>query len=93
MIPVIASVLLAVMTDLPACQTRKAAESSSTHPRFVDAPKNVNGLTLYNEKGEIVARCGKKSESYSDCKMESGVTLDDLMNALGSMHILTYKNE
>ena len=81
MIRVIASLLLAFMADLPMVPTTKAAESSTTRPVFVDAPKSANGLTLYNEKGEVVARCGKKNESYNDCKLEPGVTLDDLMNA------------
>ena len=81
MIGVIASVLLGCMTDLPVVPTTKAVESPTTHPIFVDAPKSENGLTLYNEKGEVVARCRKKNGSLSDCKMEAGVTLDDLMNA------------
>lgn len=46
-----------------------------------EQPKGPNGLTLYNSNGEIVARCGKKEDSFADCKMEPGVTLDDLMNA------------
>ena len=81
MIPVIASVLLSVVIDLPAIQTTKAAESSTTHPIFVDVPKTSNGLTLYNEKGEVVARCVKNNDAYNDCRLEPGVTLDDLMNA------------
>jgi hypothetical protein len=44
-------------------------------------PGNPNGLTLYNEKGEVVARCGKKDDTLHDCKSESGATLDDVMNA------------
>ena len=58
-----------------------AANSSVMHPAFVDVPRNPNGLTLYNEKGEVIARCGRKDDKLSDCKMEPGVTLDDLMNA------------
>jgi len=75
------SALLALTATLPAVQTTNAVNSSSTHPAFVDAPKGQGGLTLYNEKGEVVARCGRKSDSFQDCKMEPGVTLDDLMNA------------
>jgi hypothetical protein len=81
MITAIASFLLAFPTNLTAVQTTQAANSSSTQPVFVDAPKGPNGLTLYNEKGEVVARCAKKDGSFHDCKVEPGVTLDDLMNA------------
>jgi hypothetical protein len=81
MIAVLTIVLLASTVTLPSVSTTKAANSSSTHPMFTDLPKGPNGLTLYNEKGEVVARCGKKEESFRDCKMEPGVTLDDLMNA------------
>jgi hypothetical protein len=81
MITVLTFVLLMSTANLPSVQTTKAANSSSTHPVFVDVPKSRNGLTLYNEKGEIVARCRKKDRSFHGCKMEPGVTLDDLMNA------------
>ncbi len=52
-----------------------------TQPMFQDVPQRPSGLTLYNSKGEVVARCGKKDDSFAGCKMEPGVTLDDLMNA------------
>jgi hypothetical protein len=81
LIPVIASAILGFMTHLPAVQTGKVADSYSTHPVFVNVPRTSNGLTLYNEKGEVVARCQKENDSYGDCKMEPGVSLDDLMNA------------
>lgn len=74
-------VLLASTANLPSGLNTKAADSSITHPAFVSVPKGPNGLTLYNEKGEVVARCGKKGDTFQDCKMESGVNLDDLMNA------------
>lgn len=47
----------------------------------MESPKGPNGLTLYNAKGEIVAKCGKNGDAFVECKMELGVTLDDLMNA------------
>jgi hypothetical protein len=50
---------------------------------FVDAWKSPKGLTLYNEKGEVVAQSGNREGSFHDCEMEPGVTLDDLMNAWG----------
>ena len=57
------------------------SSAAATHPMFVEVPKGPNGLTLYNAKGEIVAKCGKKDDQFGDCKLEPGVTLDDLMNA------------
>jgi hypothetical protein len=38
-------------------------------------------LKLYNEKGESGAVCEKKGDTFTNCKMDSGVTLDDVMNA------------
>ena len=81
MIKLVAFVLFACTTNLPSVQNTKAANSPVTHPALVDVPRGPNGLTLYNEKGEVVARCEKKGDTFQDCKMESGVTLDDLMNA------------
>ena len=74
-------VLLASTANLPPGHNTQVADSSITHPAFVSVPKGPNELTLYNEKGEVVARCGKKDDTFQDCKMESGVNLDDLMNA------------
>lgn len=54
---------------------------AATQPVFVDLPKDPGGLTLYNAKGEIVARCEGKDDIFSNCKAEPGVTLDDVMNA------------
>lgn len=76
-----AFILLSSTVNGSAVQTAKAVATPVTQPVFLDVPKGPNGLTLYNSKGEIVARCGKKDDSFADCKMEPGVTLDDLMNA------------
>jgi hypothetical protein len=43
--------------------------------------RGPNGLKLYNENGERVAQCEKKGDTFTNCKMDSGMTLDDLMNA------------
>lgn len=77
----LASALLAITATLPAVQTAKTANSSRTHPAFMDAPPGPTGLTLYNERGEMVAQCERKNDLFQDCKMAPGVTLDDLMNA------------
>lgn len=81
MITVAALLLLMFGNNLPSVHKTNAANPPITHPVFLEAPKRPNGLTLYNEKGELVARCGKKDETFHDCNMEPGVTLDDLMNA------------
>jgi hypothetical protein len=81
MFTIVAIWLLASAADAPSVQNGRAANSSVTHPLLVETPKNPHGRTLYNEKGEVVARCKENDEIFRDCKMESGVTLDDLMNA------------
>jgi hypothetical protein len=81
MITIVAFWLLASGTAMPSVQNTKSVNSSVTHPVFVGQTKGPNGLTLYNEKGEVVAKCERKDETFNRCKMEPGVTLDDLMNA------------
>ncbi len=76
-----AFIALASTVHGSAVQTARAVTTPATQPVFVEVPKGPNGLTLYNTKGEVVARCGKKDDAFADCKMEPGVTLDDLMNA------------
>ena len=76
-----AFILLASATGGSVVQQIQPLATPVTKPVFLDVPKGPNGLTLYNSKGEVVAKCGKKEDSFSGCKMEEGVTLDDLMNA------------
>jgi hypothetical protein len=76
-----AFIVLASIHNTSLLQTTKTVEPSIVQPVIVDAPKPLDGLTLYNVQGEMVARCGKKDDSFSNCKMEPGYTLDDLMNA------------
>ena len=76
-----AVLVLASVTNVSAVPTAKAFHPTSTEPVFQSVPKPPEGLTLYNANGEVVARCGRKDESFAGCKMEPGVTLDDLMNA------------
>ena len=75
--------LMAIAANLPSVQVVQPVKASVTHPLFLQVPKKPDdgGLTLYNTKGEIVARCDKKDDAFDNCKMEPGVTLDDLMNA------------
>ena len=75
--------LMALTANLPSVQVLQPINASATHPVFLNVPRNKDdsSLTLYNTKGEIVARCDKKDDSFTNCKMEPGVTLDDLMNA------------
>jgi hypothetical protein len=59
----------------------KPVRSAVAEPVFLKMPEDGGGLTLYNAKGEVVARCDRKGDSFANCKMEPGVTLDDVMNA------------
>ena len=76
-----AFVVFASLTNGTAVDTAKAVNQPEHPPVFVSVPKPPEGLTLYNANGEVVARCGRKQDSFANCKMEPGVTLDDLMNA------------
>ena len=77
----LAFVVFASLTSGSAVQTAKVVNPPKAEPVFRAVPKPPEGLTLYNAQGEVVARCGRKDDSFSNCKMEPGVSLDDLMNA------------
>jgi hypothetical protein len=72
--------MLAAGGNLPPVQVARPMKAA-TQPVFVDLPKDPGGLTLYNSKGEVVARCDGKQDVFSNCKMEPGVSFDDVMNA------------
>lgn len=69
------------MYTAPATVNIQPVTAPVMKPALIDIPKGPNGLTLYNAKGEVVARCGRKDDQFGNCKMEPGYTLDDLMNA------------
>jgi hypothetical protein len=77
----LAFIVLASIPNNSLIQAPKAVEQTVVQPAIVEAPKPPDRLTLYNAQGEVVARCGKTDDSFSNCKMEPGFTLDDLMNA------------
>jgi hypothetical protein len=77
----LAFVVMASLVHGTAAETAKAVNPPKGDPTFLSVPKPPEGLTLYNANGEVVARCGRKDDAFSNCKMEPGVTLDDLMNA------------
>lgn len=77
----LAFVVVASLTHGTAAKTAQAVNPPQHDPVFQAVPKPPEGLTLYNAQGEVVARCGRKDDSFAGCKMEPGVTLDDLMNA------------
>ncbi|MGC1422827.1 MAG: hypothetical protein WA354_24270 [Terracidiphilus sp.] len=77
----VAICLLAATANGPLVHTINFSEPPTTKPALVKIPKQPNGLTLYNEKGERVAQCEKKGDSFSNCKLETGFTFDDVMNA------------
>jgi hypothetical protein len=74
-------ILLASIANAPEIQRVSVDTTRMTRPALVEVPKDPSGLTLYNANGDIVAKCGRKNDVFGDCKMEPGVTLDDLMNA------------
>ena len=76
-----AFILMAVVSGDPSVDRIKPPAAPVTKPALVEVPQSPNGLTLYNANGDVVARCDKKGDKFSDCKMEPGYTLDDLMNA------------
>jgi hypothetical protein len=76
-----AFILLAAVSTGTAVENAKTMATPALEPAFKAIPPKPNGLTLYNAKGEAVARCERKDESFGNCKMEPGYTLDDLMNA------------
>lgn len=81
-IALVASLALASAASAkPTIPLFKPAHDVSAKPAFIEMPKDGGGLTLYNPKGAVVARCDKEGDSFANCKLEPGVTLDDLMNA------------
>ena len=76
-----AFILLASLSTGTAGDNAKSFSTPALEPAFKEVPKSPNGLSLYNAKGEVVARCDKRDESFGNCKMEPGYSLDDLMNA------------
>ena len=73
-------VLIAAMANVRQVHRANMDTTHVTRPTLVEAPKGPNGLTLYNAQGEVVAKCERKGEGFGECKMEPGMTLDDLMN-------------
>jgi hypothetical protein len=76
-----AFILLAGVSGGASIEHAKAPALPVTKPALVETPQSASGLTLYNANGDVVARCDKKDDKFSNCKMEPGYTLDDLMNA------------
>lgn len=77
-----AFVLLASTASGTGPQILQPVSTPVTRPAFLENPKAPpKGLTLYNPKGEIVAKCEKKGDDFGNCKLGPGITLDDLMNA------------
>jgi hypothetical protein len=77
----VAICLLAATTNGPAVHLANVTDPPATNPTLVQPAKSPNGLTLYNAQGERVAQCEKKDEAFTNCKMDAGMTFDDVMNA------------
>ncbi len=76
-----AFILLAVVRGGPTVEQVKPINSAVTHPALVESRTDPDALTLNNSKGDVVARCARKDDTFSNCRLEPGYTLDDLMNA------------
>jgi hypothetical protein len=74
-------ILLSARANAPDIQPASRDSTNFTRPALVEIPNVPGSLTLYNAKGERVAKCERKDEVFGDCEMEPGVSLDDLMNA------------
>jgi hypothetical protein len=77
----VAICLLAATSNGPVVHTINLAEKPVTQPTLVQVPKGPDSLTLYNAAGERVAQCDKKDDKFSRCKIEPGMSFDDVMNA------------
>lgn len=77
----VAICLLAATANGPSVHPISFTDPPATQPALVQIPKGPNSLTLYNSKGERVAQCEKKDDTFANCKMDPGVTFDDVMNA------------
>jgi len=73
--------LLAVTANGSAFHPPKITHPPATHPALVQPPKRPHSLTLYNAQGERVAQCERKDDVFANCRMEPGMTFDDVMNA------------
>jgi hypothetical protein len=78
---VLGLILLAARANVHGIQPAHRDSTNITRPALVEMPNVPNSLTLYNAKGEIVAKCERRDDVFRDCKVEPGVSLDDLMNA------------
>lgn len=78
-----ALICLAAAVAGGAVETTKPGCNASASVRLIQPKPNPNGLTVYSPEGYKVADCAKSDHDlkFSDCKIEKGFTLDDLMNA------------
>jgi hypothetical protein len=73
--------LLVAMANYPAVRPVNLTDPPDTYPPLAQPPKSPNRLTLYNAQGQRVAQCEKKDDAFGNCKIDAGMTLDDVMNA------------
>jgi hypothetical protein len=77
----VAICLLAVTANGTTVPPTHLSDPPATQPALKKTDRGSGGLKLYNEKGERIAQCERKGESFTNCKIDSGATLDDVMNA------------
>lgn len=78
---VLAICLLAATSNGPGVHAITFAEPPVTKPAIVQPAKSPDRLTLFDADGDRVAQCEKKDGKLAACKMEPGMTFDDVMNA------------
>ena len=72
--------LLAATANGTTVSQNRVSDPPATQPALKTTEKSPDGLKLYNEKGERVAQCEKKGDTFVNCKMDSGVTLEKLVS-------------
>lgn len=77
----VAVCLFAATANGPTVHTVNLVEPPVTRPALSKIPKGPDSLTLFNAKGERVAECQKKDDTFKNCKIEPGMSFDDVMNA------------
>jgi hypothetical protein len=73
--------LLAATANGATIHPASVTDPPATHPTLVQPLKKQNSLTLYNAQGVRVAQCERKYDVFANCKIEAGMTFDDVMNA------------
>jgi hypothetical protein len=87
---------LAILLCFAVTITADAIETTRPEPlilpasvRLIEPTSGPKALVLYSPEGNRVADCAKSNGDlkFSECKIENGFTLDDLMNAFVQAYV------